>query len=108
MTMTIDEELDSIFEYPAKVCKRQTCHLKAESSDFLLSLLSGCLCTAKGISDKILEAAKKHFETIDVNEINFMSVSHWLVDLGLGKYIKYRFFEKLAFRLRDDLWLLER
>jgi len=73
MTVTIGEELDSIFEY-----------------------------------DKILEAAKKHFETIDVNEINFMSISHWLVDLGLGKYIKYRFLEKLAFRLRDDLWLLER
>jgi len=69
MTMTIGEELDSIFEY-----------------------------------DEILEAAKKHFETIDVNEINFMSISHWIVDLGLGKYIKYRFLEKLVFRLRDDLW----
>jgi len=54
--------------------------------------------------DKILEAAKNHFETISIGDINFMSVSHWLVDLGLGKYIKYRFVEKLAFRLREDLW----
>jgi len=54
--------------------------------------------------DKILEAAKQHFETINANDINFMSVSHWLVDLGLGKYIKYRFVEKLVFRLRQDLW----
>ena len=54
--------------------------------------------------DKILEAAKEHFKTINANDINFMSVSHWLVDLGLGKYVKYRFVEKLAFRLREDLW----
>jgi len=51
--------------------------------------------------DKILEDAKKHFEG---KNINFMSVSHWLVDAGLGKYVKYRIVEKLAFRLREDLW----
>jgi len=69
MTLTIGEELESIFEY-----------------------------------DKILEAAKKHFEGIKAGGINFMAISHWLVDLGLGKYIKYYFLEKLAFRLREDLW----
>jgi len=46
MTMTVGEELDSIFEY-----------------------------------EKILEAAKKHFEAIDPNDINFMAISHWLVAL---------------------------
>jgi len=54
--------------------------------------------------DKILEDAKKQFENIDANDINFMSVSHWLVDIGLAKYVKYRFVEKLVFRLREDLW----
>jgi len=69
MTLTVNEELDRIFEY-----------------------------------DKILKAAKKHFGTVNSNDINFMSVSHWLVDLGLGKYIKYKSLENLAFRLREDLW----
>lgn len=69
MTMTVGEELDSIFEY-----------------------------------EKILEAAKKHFEKTDPNDINFMAIAHWLGELGLGKYIKYRFLEKLTYRLREDLW----
>ena len=69
MTMTVGEELDSIFEY-----------------------------------DKILEAAKKHFENVNPNDINFMSIAHCLADLGLGKYIKYHFLEKLTYRLREDLW----
>lgn len=54
--------------------------------------------------DKILEDAKKHFENTDAGNINFMSVSHCLVEIGLGKYVKYHFVEKLAFRLREDLW----
>lgn len=48
--------------------------------------------------DRILEVAKKHFEKVNPNDITFMSVSHWLVDLG-GK-----FDEKLTYRLREDLW----
>jgi len=46
----------------------------------------------------ILEGAKKHFETVNPNDITFSSVSKFLVSLG-GKYD-----EKLAFRLREDLW----
>jgi hypothetical protein len=48
--------------------------------------------------EKILEAAKKHFEKVNPRDITFMAVSHWLVSLG-GKYD-----ETLTFRLRLDLW----
>lgn len=54
--------------------------------------------------DKILEDAKKYFENIDSRDINFLSVSRCIVEIGLGKYVKYHFVEKLAFRLRQDLW----
>ncbi len=69
MTVTIDEETETIFEY-----------------------------------EKILKGAKKHFADIDAGDINFMSVSHWLIGIGLGQYVKYHFVEQLAFRLRQDLW----
>jgi len=53
---------------------------------------------------RILEAAKEHFKTIDVNDIDSTSILNWLLDLGLEKFIEYRLVETLMFRLRDDLW----
>jgi hypothetical protein len=49
---------------------------------------------------EVLREAKKHF--VEGVEVNYMSVRRWLSDHVTG--LQYKFGERLAFRLRQDLW----
>lgn len=49
---------------------------------------------------EVLREAKKHF--VEGVEVDYMSVRRWLHDHVTG--LQYNVGERLAFRLRQDLW----